>query len=78
MVDRLKGLTAATQSVCDYLTHLSIHDHMPKAIKVDYGTEFINDTLKTWCVQKDIDINMTASYSLSQKQCCRMHELHIS
>jgi hypothetical protein len=39
---------------------------MPKAIKVDHGTEFINDTLKTWCAQKGIDINITVSYSSLQ------------
>jgi transposase InsO family protein len=65
-VQFLKTKTAATQSVRDYLTHLSTHEHTPKAIKVDRGTEFINDTLKTWCAQKGVDINMTAPYSPSQ------------
>ena len=33
---------------------------------MNQDTEFINDTLKTWCAQKGVDINMTAPYSPSQ------------
>ena len=65
-VQFLKSKTVATQSICDYLTHLSTHDHTFKAIKVDRGIEFINNTLETWCVQKGVDINMTVPYSSSQ------------
>jgi transposase InsO family protein len=62
----LKSKTEAQQCVRDYLTHLITRDFTPNAIRVDRGTEFINDNLNTWCTQRGIDIQMTAPYSLSQ------------
>ena len=65
-VNFLKSKTQATQNVRDYLTHLIARDIAPLAIRVDRGTEFVNEDLRTWCTQRGIDIQMTAPYSPSQ------------
>jgi hypothetical protein len=39
---------------------------MPHAIKVNCGTEFLNQTLQTWCNENGVDIEVTVPYSPSQ------------
>ena len=38
----------------------------PKAIRVDWGKEFLSDQLKDWCEEHRIEIQLTAPYSPSQ------------
>jgi transposase InsO family protein len=43
--------------------HLKTQGKFPKAIRIDSRKEFVNETLKVWCHQNGIDIQMTAPYS---------------
>src|SRR6266852_2843306 len=65
-VQFLKTKDKAAQAVQNYLTHLKTRDFDTHNIRVDRGTEFINDKLKTWCAECGIDIQMTVPYSPSQ------------
>ena len=62
----LKRKEEAAQYVKNYLTNLKTHDKNPKAIRVDRGTEFINENLTSWCREQGLDIQTTAPYSPSQ------------
>jgi Integrase core domain/GAG-pre-integrase domain len=62
----LKSKDQAVQCIKEYLTHLTVRNKMPQAIRTDCGTEFTNADLKSWCACKGIDIQMTAPYSPSQ------------
>jgi len=62
----LKTKGQAAQKVIEYLTHLKTHERNPKAIHIDRGKEFVNETLNKWCRYHGIDIQMTAPYSPSQ------------
>ncbi len=62
----LKAKSDAAQEVQAYLTHLKIRSHVPYAIKVNRGTEFLNQMLKQWCNQNGVEIHATAPYSPSQ------------
>ena len=62
----LKQKGEAPQKVKEYLMHLKTQGKMPKAIKVDWGKEFVNDELKSWCREQGIEIHMTAPYSPPQ------------
>src|SRR5713226_3233614 len=62
----LKAKSNAAQEVQAYLTHLKIRSHVPYAIKVDHGTEFLNKMLQQWCNQNGIEIHATALYFPSQ------------
>ena len=62
----LKKKEEAGQYVKNYLTNLKTHDKNPKAIRVDRGSEFLNQTLYSWCNENGIDIQTTAPYSPSQ------------
>ena len=65
-VQFLKSKDQAAQSVSDYITHLNNREITTCTIHVDCGTEFINEPLKTWCMEKGMEIQMTAPYSPSQ------------
>src|SRR5216684_4718187 len=56
----LKAKSNAAQEVQVYLTHLKIRSHAPYAIKVDCGTEFLNQVLHHWCNQNGVEIHATA------------------
>ena len=62
----LKEKTDAAQGVIDYLQHLLTQGRNPKAIQIDGGKEFVNETLKKWCREHGVEIHMTAPYSPSQ------------
>jgi transposase InsO family protein len=62
----MKAKHQTSQLVKDYLTHLSIRNKSPRAIRVDWGTEFMNLELQKWCQGKGIEIQATAPYSPSQ------------
>ena len=51
----LKKKEEAGQYVKNYLTNLKTHDKNPKAIQVDRGSEFLNQTLYSWCNENGID-----------------------
>jgi hypothetical protein len=65
-IDFLKKKDEVAQKVIKYLLHLKTHGKCPKAIRMDRGKEFINETLKTWCHENGINIQMTVPYSPSQ------------
>ena len=65
-VNFLKRKDEASARVKDYIVHLQTHDKIPQAIRMDQGTEFVNEVLKTWCREQGIDIQLTAPYSPSQ------------
>jgi hypothetical protein len=62
----LKKKEDAGQHVKSYLTNLKTHDKNPNAIRVDRGSEFLNQTLYSWLKEQGIDIQTTAPYSPSQ------------
>jgi hypothetical protein len=65
-VQFLKGKNQAIQHIRDYITHLSVRDFAPQALRIDCGTEFINNESKQWCNGRGIEIQSTAPYSPSQ------------
>ena len=65
-VQFLKTKNEAAKAVQNYLSHLITQGINTRAIRVDRGTEFVNDNLQTWCLQRGIEIQMTAPYSSSQ------------
>ena len=62
----LKRKDEAVQHVKNYIQALKTHRKSPKAIKIDWGKEFLNEVLKTWLDTEGLDIQVTAPYSLSQ------------
>ena len=64
----LKQKSQATQHIQNYITHLNVCGHNTHAICVDRGTEFLNNTLKTWCAKHGIEIQTTAPYLPSQNR----------
>ena len=61
----LEAKDQATQHVQNYLNLLKTHGKSPRAIRVDRGKEFVNETLQNWCGERGIDIQITAPYSPS-------------
>src|SRR5260370_1342600 len=49
-----------------YMSHLQIRGHVMSTIKIDCGTEFLNQPMKTWCDEQGIELHLTAPYSPSQ------------
>ena len=62
----LKKKEEATQYVKNYLTYLKTHDKKPNAIRIDRGSEFLNQSLISWCRENGLDMQTTAPYSPSQ------------
>ena len=48
------------------MTSLKTHNKNPSVIRVDCGSEFLNQSLNSWCGEQGLDIQMTAPYSPSQ------------
>src|SRR6202453_3692744 len=65
-VNYLKKKDEASTKVKEYLAHLSTQDKHPKAVRMDRGKEFINESLKLWCRERGIEMELTAPYSPSQ------------
>ena len=65
-INFLKRKDEASSRVKDYLTYLKTHKKNPQAIRVDRGTEFLNDPIKVWCCEHGIEIQTTVPYSPSQ------------
>jgi len=51
------------QQIKNYFTHLSMQNKCPRAIRIDCGTEFINQDLMSWYETQGIDVQHTAPYS---------------
>src|SRR5258708_16688668 len=63
----MKSKDETSEKVQDYLTYLERHwEKLPKRIRADNGTEYINKNLITWRNQKGIQIETTVPYSPSQ------------
>ena len=65
-VEFLKTKNQAAQKIKDYMAYLKARDRSPCAIRMDRGTEFVNEELHTWCHSQGIHFQMTAPYSPSQ------------
>ena len=65
-VEFLKSKHQAGQQINDYVTHLMARGLLPCVIRMDRGTEFVNEDLRTWCHSKGIRYQMTAPHSPSQ------------
>lgn len=62
----LKKKSDAVLKVKEYLVQLISHNRKPKSICIDWGKEFLNESLITWCRDKGIVIQITAPYLPSQ------------
>ncbi len=66
MVEFLKTKDQVAQKVKNYFTHLEVMGKKPKAMHIDQGREFINESLLQWCYAKGMEVHMTAPHSPSQ------------
>ena len=62
----LKRKDEAAKQVKEYLTYLKTQEKFPKAIRIDRGSEFLNQNLKPWFNENGLEIQTTAPYSPSQ------------
>ena len=62
----LKTKDQAASQIKNYFTYLSVREKQPRAIRIDRGTEFVNNALMSWCEAHGIDVQRTAPYSPSQ------------
>ena len=65
-VEFLKSKSKAVRKIIEYLMHLKVLGHTPQAIRMDRGTEFLNDELREWCRSEGVHFELTAPYSPSQ------------
>ena len=65
-VEFLKTKDQAAQKVKNYFTHLEVQGKTPKAMHVDRGREFVNDSLLEWLYSKGMEVHMTAPHSPAQ------------
>jgi len=65
-VNFLKMKSQAVQKVKDYMTYLKVRGNFPQAIRMDQGTEFVNESLRSWSKAEGIQLQLTAGYSPSQ------------
>src|SRR5712691_4155566 len=65
-VDFLKTKNQAAQHIKDYMTHQIARGKSPCAIRMDRGSEFVNEELRSWCHSKGIRYQTTAPYSPAQ------------
>ena len=62
----LKAKSDAAHEIQAYMSHLQIRGHVTYVIKIDRGTEFLNQPMKTWCDERGIELHLIAPYSPSQ------------
>ena len=65
-VDFLKAKSDTNRFIKNYFIYLKVHGRSPRAIRIDRGTEFLNQDLRLWCADNGIEIQSTAPYSPSQ------------
>jgi hypothetical protein len=68
MLHFLKHKTQAVQAIKNYVAYLEAHGHHLNAFHCDEGCEFITTDLKKWLEEKGRELQVTAPYSLLQKQ----------
>jgi hypothetical protein len=54
------------QKVKNYLTYLQTYGQTPKAIHINCGRKFVNDSLLEWLYSKGMEVYMTTPHSPSQ------------
>jgi Reverse transcriptase (RNA-dependent DNA polymerase)/GAG-pre-integrase domain/Integrase core domain len=62
----LKKKDEAAKQIQNYLTYLKTQEKSPKAIRIDRGSEFLNQPLKLWFSENGLEFQTTAPYSPSQ------------
>ena len=62
----LKKKSQAAQKIKDYMMYLKARGASPCAIRMDRGTEFVNEDLRTWTQSQGIQLQLTAPYSPPQ------------
>ncbi|GBE90191.1 hypothetical protein SCP_1900400 [Sparassis crispa] len=63
----MKHKSEAFEKLKEYLTFIERRfGHLPKIVRVDNGSEYINKNLKGWCCEKGIELQTTAPHSPSQ------------
>jgi hypothetical protein len=62
----LKEKSDTVQKVSNYLAYMNTQEKKLKAIQIDCSTEFVNETLNTYCATCGIEVRLTVPYSLSQ------------
>ena len=50
------------QKIKDYITYLKVRGKFPHAIRMDQGTEFVNEFLHSWSDAEGIKLQLTAPY----------------
>ena len=65
-VEFLKKKSQAGKKITEYMTYQIAKGRSPCGIRMDRGSEFVNDKLKKWCHSQGIRFQMTAPYSPSQ------------
>lgn len=65
-VDFLKSKDQAMQKVKNYMAYLKARGASLCTIRMDQGTEFLNENLRSWCHSEGIQLQLTALYSPSQ------------
>jgi len=65
-VEFLKTKDQAMQKIKNYMTYLKARGASPCTIRMDRGTEFLNENLRSWCHSEGIQLQLTVPYSLSQ------------
>ena len=63
-VEFMKQKSQSAEKVKQHITYLKNRwEKHPKKIRVDNGTEYINNDLITWCKNQGIELETTAPYS---------------
>jgi hypothetical protein len=63
----MKKKSQTMEKVMQYITHLkNCWGKRPKFLRVNNGTEYINEGLMTWCKNQGIELQRTAPYSPEQ------------
>jgi len=65
-IEFLKTKDQAAQRIMNYMTYLKAQGKSPCTIHANRGTEFINESLRSWCQSQGIELQVTAPYSPSQ------------
>jgi len=62
----LKAKSEAADKIKEYFAYLMARGKTPCALRMDRGTEFVNEDLRTWCNSQGIKFQLTTPYSPSQ------------
>src|SRR5216684_7281547 len=76
----LKAKSDAAHEIQAYMSHLQIRGHVTYAIKIDRGTEFLNQPMKTWCDERGIQLHLIAermNHTLVELACAMLTVSHL-